>query len=114
MFSFQIAGVIARARIREFSDAIARDFRPEKIILFSSYAQGKPTQDSDVDLLVIMPFKGRCMRKSLEIRQRVRADFAFDLLVRTPQTIAQRLAWGDSFIQEILTNGEVLYEAHHS
>jgi predicted nucleotidyltransferase len=106
--------VIARSRIREFSDAVAGHFRPEKIILFGSYAGGRPTEDSDVDLLVIMPFKGRCVRKSFEIRQRVRAGFALDLLVRTPQTIARRLAWGDSFIQEILANGEVLYEAHHS
>ena len=107
-------GVIVRAKIREFSNAVARQFRPEKIILFGSYAHATPTEESDVDLLVIMPFKGRPIRKSLEIRQRIRADFALDLLVRTPQTIAQRLAWDDCFIQEILAKGKVLYEAHHS
>ena len=106
--------MIARAKIREFSNAVARQFRPEKIILFGSYPHGKPSEESDVDLLVIMPFKGRPVRQSFEIRRRVRADFALDLLARTPQTIAQRLAWGDSFIQEILAKGKVLYEAHHS
>ena len=30
-------------------------FQPRKIILFGSYAYGKPHNESDVDLLVIMP-----------------------------------------------------------
>jgi predicted nucleotidyltransferase len=113
-FSSEDIRVIARSKIRKFSEAVARQFCPEKIILFGSYAHGTPTEESDVDLLVIMPFKGRCVRQSFEIRRRIRADFALDLLVRTPQTIAQRLAWGDCFIQEILAKGKVLYEAHHS
>ena len=46
------------AQIRDYCAAVAREFRPEKIILFGSYAYGKPTPDSDVDLLVILPFPG--------------------------------------------------------
>ena len=34
---------------------IVKKFKPEKIILFGSYARGTPTRDSDVDLLIIMP-----------------------------------------------------------
>jgi predicted nucleotidyltransferase len=101
-------------RIRKFSEAVAREFHPEKIILFGSHAYGSPTVDSDVDLLVIMPFDRKQGRKSLEIRQRIPADFPLDLIVRTPEFIAQRLAWGDCFTREILTKGEVLYEAAHS
>jgi predicted nucleotidyltransferase len=40
--------------IREIVQQIVERFRPQKVILFGSYAQGKPTKDSDVDLLVIM------------------------------------------------------------
>jgi len=67
--------LVKRFQIRAFSNAIAREFRPRKIVLFGSYAYGKPTEDSDVDLLVIMPFNRKRGRKSLEIRQRVPADF---------------------------------------
>jgi len=81
------------------------------IILFGSYAYGKPTEDSDVDVLVVMPFNRRRGRKSLEIRQRIPADFPLDLIVRTPKFIAQRLRWGDCFTEEILAKGKVLYEA---
>ncbi len=64
-----------------------------------------------MDVLVIMPFNRKHGRKSLEIRQRIPADFPLDLIVRTPEFIARRLQWGDWFIQEILAKGDVLYEA---
>ena len=50
--------MIEMDRIESFSNRIAQEFRPERIILFGSYAYGEPTEDSDVDLLVIMPFRG--------------------------------------------------------
>jgi predicted nucleotidyltransferase len=103
--------MIKRAQIRRFSDAVAREFRPEKIILFGSYAYGRPGEGSDVDLLVIMPFDRKQGRKSLEIRRRIPASFPMDLIVRTPEFIAQRLAWGDCFTQEILAKGKVLYDS---
>ena len=105
--------VIDRAQLQAFSQAVAQEFRPEKIVLFGSYAYGTPTEDSDVDLLVVMPFDRRQGRKSLEIRQRIPAGFPLDLIVRTPDFITQRLEWGDCFTQEILTKGQVLYEAAH-
>ena len=103
--------VVRPNQIRAFSNAIAREFHPRKIVLFGSYAYGKPTEDSDVDVLVIMPFNRKRGRKSLEIRQRIQADFPLDLIVRTPEFIARRLRWGDCFIQEILAKGNILYEA---
>jgi predicted nucleotidyltransferase len=109
----QDAHVVSRTKINRFSREIAREFRPEKIVLFGSYAYGSPTEDSDVDPLVIMPFDRRKGRKSLEIRERIGADFPLDLIVRTPQFIAQRMKWGDCFTREILTKGRVLYEAVH-
>lgn len=103
--------LVKRNQIRAFSDAIAREFHPRKIVLSGSYAYGKPTEDSDVDLLVIMPFNRKQGRKSLEIRQRIPADFPLDLIVRTPESISRRLEWGDCFIHEIMEKGDVLYEA---
>jgi predicted nucleotidyltransferase len=108
---FNKTALVKRAQIRAFSNAIAREFHPRKIILFGSYAYGKPTEDSDVDVLVIMPFNRKRGRKSLEIRQRIPADFPLDLIVRTPEFITRRLQWGDCFTEEILARGEVLYEA---
>ena len=74
---------------------------------------GKPSWDSDVDLLIVMPFKGRPNRQAVEIRSRIDTPVALDLLVRTPQQVSQRLAMGDTFMCDILERGEVVYEAHN-
>ena len=104
--------MVERTKIRSFCNAVAKQFRPRKIILFGSYAYGKPTADSDVDLLVIMPRTRRQgERMSLRISRALPRDFAMDLLVRTPADVAKRLRWRDPFICEILAKGEVLYEA---
>lgn len=111
--SVHLCLMIKRSQIRAFSDAVARQFRPSKIMLFGSYASGKPTEDSDVDLLVIMPrTRDRGERMSVRILHAIPRDFPLDLLVRTPADVAKRLRWKDPFISEVVEKGEVLYEAH--
>ena len=99
--------------IKEICQQIAREFHPERIILFGSHAYGKPTWDSDVDLLVIMPFRGRHTRQAIKIRERIDALVAIDLLVRTPEDISKRLEMEDFFLREIVERGKVMYEANH-
>lgn len=107
--------MINRSRIRAFTDAIAREFRPSKIVLFGSYAYGNPTEDSDVDLLVIMNrTRERGERMSVRIRHAIPRDFPLDLIVKTPAEISKRLRWRDPFVRELLEKGKVLYEADHS
>jgi len=95
--------------IRRYARAIADEFRPDKIILFGSYAYGTPHADSDVDLLVVMPTWSQ-HSKSVQIRWRLAAPFPLDLLVRTPKEMAWRLAEGESFTTTIVSQGKVLYE----
>jgi predicted nucleotidyltransferase len=103
------------ADIQRYCDAIAREFKPQSIVVFGSYAYGRPTQDSDVDVMVVMPFsKRRRTRPSLAIRQRIAAGFPVDILVRDPAEIARRLRSGDSFITDVITRGRVRYEAEHA
>lgn len=100
-------------QIKKLCEQIARDFHPEKIILFGSHAYGRPGPDSDVDLLVVMPFKGRPVRQAIKIRNRLDTTMALDLIVRTPKQVSERLAMGDFFIREITEQGRVIYEADH-
>ena len=102
--------MVEMARIQELSDEIARKFHPDKIILFGSYAYGNPTEDSDVDLLVVLPFEGKALRKSLEILDRTDPDFPIDLLARRPDDMARRYAEGDPLVGEAVDRGRVLYE----
>jgi predicted nucleotidyltransferase len=105
--------MVRRAQIRAFSKAVAREFHPQRIVLFGAYAYGHPGEDSDVDLLVIMArTRDRGERMSVRIRQAVPRDFPLDLLVRTPSEVAKRLGWGDPFMSELLERGSVMYEAN--
>ncbi len=106
--------MIEMENIMQLIQAIINKSQPEKIILFGSYAYGNPEDDSDVDLLVILPYEGSNFRKTWEILNKVQPKFAIDLLVRTPVEIEQRLAWNDFFIQEIMEKGKVIYESVNS
>jgi len=98
-------------QIEQFGHRIGREFPAERVVLFGSHARGMATEDSDVDLLVIMPYQGRSVEQSVQIRLKLRPPFPVDLIVRTPQSIQKRLAMGDGFMKEILEEGKVLYEA---
>ena len=95
-------------------EQIVRAVSPQKIILFGSYAYGQPNEDSDIDLLVIMPFEGSAHQQAFEIRRRINSSMPMDLMVRTPEFVAQRLEWGDSFMREVVEQGKTLYEAKYA
>lgn len=107
-------GLISPEQIRAYCEAIAHQFRPHKIVLFGSYACGEPTPDSDIDLLVIMPYRGNAVAKARQIRANLDAPFPLDLLVRRPEFIAERLRERDMFIELVMTQGRVMYENQHA
>ena len=98
--------------IQELADNIARQFSPEKIILFGSHARGDASPDSDVDLLVVMPHEEHASCKAAEITARVHPGrFALDLIVRSPETLRKRLQMNDWFVRDLMREGRVLYAA---
>jgi predicted nucleotidyltransferase len=105
---------IPRESIETVVRQIAERFQPERIILFGSYAYGRPDPGSDVDLLVVMDTPLKEMEQAVRICQAIEYHFGLDLIVRTPATLARRLALGDSFLHEATHKGEVLYERAHS
>jgi predicted nucleotidyltransferase len=95
--------------IRDYARRVAERFQPEKIILFGSYAYGTPHQDSDVDILVVMPARSQ-LSQAVRIDRYCPACFPLDLIVRTPDNMRWRLEEGDWFLREIVSRGKVLYE----
>lgn len=94
--------------IASFAKELGKRFKPERVVLFGSYATG---EDSDVDVLVVMEHGGRPARQALEIRKSIKRAFPLDLIVRSPEEVRHRLDAGDPFIAESLANGRVLYES---
>lgn len=98
-------------QLEEVTRRIVQAFDPQRIIVFGSHAYGQPTLDSDVDLLIVMESNERPAMRAMRISKLLRPrPFPMDILVRTPEEIRQRLEMGDYFIQEIITQGRVLYE----
>ncbi len=91
-------------------ETIVRALDPEKIILFGSYAAGKPTPDSDVDLLIVwetdLSPRERVVAVSLLLYPR---PFPVDIIVKTPRELEAELPQS-FFLREILSRGIVLYE----
>jgi len=109
--------MVTRKEIQAVCDDIVREFTPLQVILFGSYAYGMPTEDSDVDLLVVMDIpKSEFRNKAIEIRQRISYHFGLDLLVRSPEEIAYRVSYNDWFLREITEKGELLHgsEAYYN
>ena len=105
--------MVTRQEIQATCDDIVRDFSPLQVILFGSYAYGTPTEDSDVDLLVVMPIpKSEFRNKAIEIRQRIPYRFGMDLLVRSPEEIAYRVSYNDWFLREITEKGKLLHGSY--
>ncbi|MGH9833613.1 MAG: nucleotidyltransferase domain-containing protein [Blastocatellia bacterium] len=98
------------AHIKNLCRQIASEFNPEKIILFGPQAYGKPTAESDIDLLVVMPHEGSPFRQAGEILKRLQVWMPVDLIVRSAEEIEHRLKIGDRFMREILERGKVMYE----
>jgi predicted nucleotidyltransferase len=100
--------------IKKIVDLLIKEYHPDKIILFGSYAYGKPTEDSDIDLLIIKESdKKRKIDRFVEVQSLIYSEEAripVSPLVLTKEELEERLSIGDDFIEEIITKGKVLYE----
>jgi predicted nucleotidyltransferase len=102
--------MITQEQIQNLADDIARNFHPEKIILFGSHAYGTPKDWSDADLLVVMQFEGNPLEKMSEIIYTVHPKIDIDLLVRTQEMVERRLRIGDPFMRDIIHKGKTIYD----
>ena len=99
------------ATLRAAVERIVQVLRPQKVVLFGSYAYGKPTPDSDVDLLIIMETEASPIERYLQVSALLRPrPFPVDILVKTPAEIEAALQQPYSWVREILEQGIVLYE----
>ena len=99
-----------RAEIDEVALRVAERFQPRRIVLFGSHARGTARPDSDVDLLVVMPYPEDPGRMALRLCDVIKPRFAVDFVVRSPQELRRRLADGDPMLEEAMREGLVLHE----
>ena len=104
---------IPQEAIEQVVEQIVEKFKPQRIILFGSYARGNPRPESDVDMLVVMETSLREVQQAIQISQQIEYRFGLDLIVHTPKHLAERVKMGDWFFREVLEEGKILYEARN-
>jgi len=92
---------------------------PEKIILFGSYAYGIPSEDSDLDILVVtndnvipssFSEKSHIYLRISKAISEIKRKFPVDLMVHTKPMHQEFIKNNSLFARELLTKGKLLYE----
>ena len=107
----EMQGVVDEQQIRKITDRIAAALSPQRIVLFGSYGRGTPHEESDLNLCVIVPEAGEWLLRPHELRKLVPvSEVALEPLVLTPAEIERLRAAGNPLVEEVLTEGKVMYE----
>ena len=102
---------LSQGILREITRRLVAEFQPEQVILFGSHAWGTPHEDSDVDLLVIVP-----QSDEKPVQRAVRGHRCLsglrvskDILVKTRAEVERFRHVHTSLECQILERGKVLY-----
>ena len=99
--------------IHRVVEKLRKAYHPTQVVLFGSYAHGRPTPESDVDLLIVKDTAKPFYRRLFEVRRLVSPILRgrpFDPIVVTPAELRRRLAGGDQFLHDIVTRGKPVYD----
>jgi len=90
---------------------LVAEFQPEEIYLFGSHAWGTPGQDSDIDLMVIVPQTDeRPIRRDQRAQRCLgRLPVSADVLVRTRHEVNRVRELQGSLTHEVLRRGRKVY-----
>jgi len=105
--------------IMQFANLVAEIVDPDRIILFGSYAYGKPDDKSDIDLLVVKNGKDFTIDDEAKIatdvfyrRRQLGIHTRCDVFYRTDKQIQESVKKGGAFV-DALQKGSVIYERVH-
>ena len=103
--------IIKPGLLENIIERLKAEFQPEEIYLFGSHAWGTPTEDSDVDLMVILPQSDeRPIRRDQRAQRCLgRLAVSADVLVRTRGEVNRYKHLRASLFHQVLNQGRKLY-----
>ena len=102
--------MISQEKINEVINRIVKNVNPEKIILFGSYASGNPSEDSDLDILIVKEMRMPRYKRSREVKKHLRGmKIPIDVIVYTKKEIKKWEGTKTAFINQVIKQGKVLY-----
>ena len=104
--------MITQEQISEITKRIVGHLKPQMIILFGSYANGTPTEESDLDLLIIKDSDIPPRQQNRKVRK-ILSDLRIpvDVIVKTPQEFQTYKNIIGTIIYPANKFGKVIYES---
>ncbi len=103
--------MISQNDIEKLVQTIVSAYKPEKVLLFGSYAKGTATENSDVDLLLVKDTNLPPHKRTGEISALLKGIlFPLDIIIYTRNEFEQQSNQKYTFLNNALTNSKVLYE----
>ena len=99
-----------KSEYKRILDIIAREYKPEKVVLFGSFAEGEIHEWSDIDMLIIKETPLRSIERSVELSRLVEPKVGIDFFIYTPDEYKTLLSEKYSFLVNITKRGKVVYE----
>ena len=97
--------------LSEVVERIVTKFHPVKIILFGSWARGAAREDSDLDLLVVLPKVEHTRKAAIQIGNTLsHLPISKDIIVTTPEDIEKYWKTVGDIMLLALEEGKVIYE----
>ena len=102
--------MISQEKINEVINRIVKNINPEKIILFGSYASGNPSEESDLDILIVKEMRMPRYKRGREVKKHLRGmKIPIDVIVYTKKEIKEWEGTKTAFINQAIKQGKVLY-----
>jgi len=102
--------MISQEKINEVINRIVKNINPEKIILFGSYASGNPSEESDLDILIVKEMRMPRYKRSREVKKHLRGmKIPIDVIVYTKKEIKKWENTETAFINQAIKQGKLLY-----
>ena len=103
--------MISKTKISDIVNKIAKNYDPDKIILFGSYANGTANEDSDLDFIIIKKTDKPKHKRGREVRRfLLGAMIPIDLKIYTPNEFENEKNYNFSFLNSAIKNSMVIYE----
>jgi predicted nucleotidyltransferase len=104
--------MISNEQIDQLIKEIVSGYEPDRIYLFGSYAKGKISEDSDIDLFIVKNTNKRRIERSWEVRKCIKNYplSGLDVIVYTPLELQDSLLQTINIGKEAVTTGKLMYE----
>ncbi len=105
--------MINKKQIRKLAQTITKNYDARKIFLFGSYAYGKPTSSSDLDICIITNLKNR---RKIDVIRDIRKElssfllFPLDILLYEEKEFNERASFKNTLEHKISESGILLNE----